>query len=532
MWYLRAVMPGHRPAPRYRLALALGAAAALSLALRLPFLSVPLITDEGGYAYVAYWLAHGQALYRDLWFDRPQGIFLVYGAILRLGGGSTESIRLAAGLYNAVTTVLVGLLGARLFGRRAGIGAAFACGLASASPLIEGFTANGEVFMNLPVVLAVLLAVLRRPALAGLALALATAIKPTALPAAGPAVLAALLVEPAWRVSRPALAGALARCAGGFLLGLLPFAAHGLATDPGAYWYAVVGFRVQAHSAFSVGFPLLGELSRSAPSVLAALLPLWLLALCGLGGGRWRRPGGLVALVFLAGAVLGAAAGGYWYWHYDLGLVPPAALLAGAGADRLLGLPWRRPVTRAPRAPRAPRAAGAVAGVAAGAVLLALVVNVRLVGATPGETSWRIYRRPAYLASEEIARYVAARTTGEDTIYAAFAQADLYYLSRRRCAGSHLYWTEINRVPGALDAVLATLDDPARRPAYVIRVDPELEAPGRADPFWARVDRLYRPETAIQGFRLYRRLDAPAAPAAPDAPAPVAAGRASGGAGG
>ena len=507
MWYLRPVMPGHRVAPGYRLALALGAAAALSLALRLPFLSVPLITDEGGYAYIAYWLAHGQALYRDLWFDRPQGIFLVYGAILRLGGGSTESIRLAAGLYNAVTAVLAGLLGARLFGHRAGIGAAFAFAVASASPLIEGFTANGEVFMNLPVVLAVLLTAHRRPALAGIALALATAIKPTALPAAAPAVLAALLVEPTWRASRPALAGALVRCAGGFLVGLLPFAAHGLATDPGAYWYAVVGFRVQAHSAFSVGLPLVGELFHSAPSVLVALLPLWLLAGYGLGAGRWRRPGGIVSLAFLAGAALGAAAGGYWYWHYYLGLLPPAALLAGAGVDRLLSLPRGRP-------------ARVLAGAAGAAALLALALNVRLVGATPDETSWRIYRRPAYLASAEIARYVAARTSGDDTIYAAFAQADLYYLSRRRGAGSHLYWTEINRVPGALDAVLAALDDPARRPAYVIRVDPELEAPGRADPFWARVDRLYRPETAIQGFRLYRRLDPPAQAAAAVAPGP------------
>ena len=156
--------------------------------------------------------------------------------------------------------------------------------------------------------------------------------------------------------------------------------------------------------------------------------------------------------------------------------------------------------------------------------MVALVFNARLVGASPEETSWRIYRRPAYLASREIAGYVASRTTAQDTIYAAFAQADLYYLSRRRSAGSYLYWTEINRVPGALDALLETLDDPLRRPRYVIRIDQELEVPGQAEPFWSRVERLYRPETAIA------RLPASTACArtspAPEAPARMTAGRA------
>jgi hypothetical protein len=540
MWYVPLTMPAPwlaRP-PAAPLAISLALAAAVSLALRLPFLSVPLITDEGGYAYVAYWLARGQALYRDLWFDRPQGIFLIYGAILRLFGESTEAIRLAAGLYNAGTTVLLGLLGARLFGPLAGAGAAGVFAVASASPVIEGFTANGEVFMNLPVVLCVLLAVQRRPFLAGVVLALATAIKPTALPAAGPALLVALWNPPGGAPTRAPLpsrpAGStpprlpsLARAALGAVLGFAPFLLHGLATDPSGYLYAVVGFRVQAHSAFSVGLPFAGELGQTAPTVLAALLPVWLLAFFALRGGSWKTPGGAaggagpqaggpggavggagpqaggpggrVALAFLLGALAGAAAGGYWYWHYYAGLVSPAALLAGAGLARLLApAPSAAPVTRA----------DAVFPLALGASLaVALFFNARLVGASPEETSWRIYRRPAYLASREIAGYVADRTAAQDTIYAAFAQADLYYHSRRRSAGSYLYWTEINRVPGALEALLETLDDPLRRPRYVIRIDQELETPGQAGPFWSRVEHLYHPETAIEGFQLYRSRD-------------------------
>ncbi|MDQ3703034.1 MAG: glycosyltransferase family 39 protein [Chloroflexota bacterium] len=474
--------------------LTLGLFGLISVGLRLPFLSVPLITDEGGYAYIAYWMGRGLALYRDLWFDRPQGIFLVYAAILNAFGDSTEAIRLAAALYNGGTTVLLGLLGIRLFGRLAGLGAAAIFAVASASPAIEGFTANGELFMNLPVVLSLLLAAQRRLVPAGVALALAMAIKPTALPAAAPALLALLVTDAAWQTGARDRSGALARLAGGFLLGLAPFAGHGLATGAQTYWYAVVGFRVQAHSAFSVGSPLIGELWRTAPTVVAALLPVWLLAFYGLAGrgGRGGR-GAAVAVAFAVGSLAGAAAGGYWYWHYYAGLVPPLALLAGAGAARLLEAPW----------------GAASLAVALPSLGVALFFNARLVGDTPAATSWRIYRRPAYVVSREIATYVAARTSAQDTIYAAFAQADLYFLSHRRSAGNHLYWTEINRVPGALDVVLAALDDPLRRPKYVIQIDRELETAGQAVPFWTRVDRLYAPETEIGGFVLYRLRDQP-----------------------
>ncbi|HEU5315611.1 MAG TPA: glycosyltransferase family 39 protein, partial [Chloroflexota bacterium] len=98
----------------------------LSVALRLPFLSVPLTDDEAGYAYVSSWLAQGFALYRDLWFDRPQGIFILYGGILWLFGDDTEGIRLAAALYNAVTVLAVYTLGRRLTGPRGAFAASFA----------------------------------------------------------------------------------------------------------------------------------------------------------------------------------------------------------------------------------------------------------------------------------------------------------------------------------------------------------------------------------------------------------------------
>ncbi|MBI3972827.1 MAG: glycosyltransferase family 39 protein [Chloroflexi bacterium] len=578
---------------RHRLALALPLIGALSIGLRLPFLSVPLTTDEAGYAYVVHWLGQGLVLYRDLWFDRPQGIFLVYTALIGLLGDSTEAIRFGAALYNAATTLCLYALASRLLGRRAGLAAAGTFAVASASPVIEGFTANGELFMNLPVVLSLLLATHSRPVAAGVLLAVAGAIKPTALPAAAPAVLVALLpalnrsgvltatagdrtwlvgayrhtpsrrrwayvntplqrlfvfgrfvrMQGPWWLGRDVLVPGL-KCGAGLAIGLAPFIAHGLAIDPQTYWFSVAGFRAQAHSVFSAGNAGVRELLLTSPSVFAALLPVWLLAAAGLLGGGWRTRGGAIGLALLAGSLAGAAAGGYWYWHYYAGLLPGAALLAGSGLVRLypsipqpfvpqrergalrgrspgivghgwlvggrrgealaaMTVDWASAVRRMFR----PYVAPATALVLASTAIIALVFNIRLVGATPEQTSWNLYRRPAYLASKRIAEYVRARTSESDRIYAAFAQADLYLLSHRRSAGNHLYWTEINRVPGAFEAVVAALDDPARRPKYVIGVDDDLEVSGRAARFWARVEQLYQRETTIGGFPIYRLRD-------------------------
>lgn len=504
---------------RGRLAASLALLGVISIALRLPFLSVPLITDEAGYAYIAHWMAHGAVLYRDLWFDRPQGIFLIYRAILSAFGETTEGIRLAAAIWNAGTVLALYVLGRRLFGWRDALFAALLFAIGSASPVIEGFTANGELFMNLLVVGSLLLATAGRAFWAGALLGLAAVTKPTALPTAIPALLACVTWTHCVVTSRSSLTAAdggagwpgirrllsphllrgVARpsviCAAGALAAIAPFVAHGLITDAQQYWYAVVGFRVESHSAFSVGASLIDEFAFSAPSVIAALLPVWLLAVVGVLNAR-RSPGSLVALAFLGGSFLGAAAGGYWYWHYYVGMLPAASLLAGHGLERLASrFSWRTVRGRA------------WLGTLAASALVALFFNVRLIGASPEETSWNIYRRPAYLWSHTIATYLRAHTTSRDSIYAAFAQADIYFLSGRRNADTHLYWTEINRVPGAYEGLLRRLDDPTKRPKYVIAIDDELEAPGRAAAFWERIESHYQRETNIGPFVIYRLVE-------------------------
>src|SRR5215831_16298460 len=67
--------------------------ALLAVIVRIPFLSVPLMSDEGGYGYAAYWWSKGLHLYDELWFDRPQAIFVLYRIIFSTLGSSVVSIR-------------------------------------------------------------------------------------------------------------------------------------------------------------------------------------------------------------------------------------------------------------------------------------------------------------------------------------------------------------------------------------------------------------------------------------------------------
>ena len=107
------------------------AAVLLSLLLRVPFFGLPMISDEGGYAYVAdRWLDGEGSLYHDLWVSRPQGIFVVYGLILQAPGSSIAGIRLGAWLASVLTLVCVW----RYARQWAGRGTAAIAGLAGPPP--------------------------------------------------------------------------------------------------------------------------------------------------------------------------------------------------------------------------------------------------------------------------------------------------------------------------------------------------------------------------------------------------------------
>ena len=130
--------------------MALGVILLLAVLVRMPFLHVPLIADEGGYAYTTHYGLSGRTLYHLLWFDRTQGILWVYRVIFQTLGQSVVAIRLFAAIYNAGSALLVYSSVAGLADKRTGLIAASLFALFSVMPHVQGFTANAELFMTLP----------------------------------------------------------------------------------------------------------------------------------------------------------------------------------------------------------------------------------------------------------------------------------------------------------------------------------------------------------------------------------------------
>ena len=121
----------------------------LAVALRAPFFGAPLTADEGGYGEVARLWSHGAALYRDAWVDRPQGLELVFRAILHVDGGSATAMRALAAVVAAGVAALTMAVTARMAGRIAAVGAGLLVATAGASPFIESFTLSGELLASL-----------------------------------------------------------------------------------------------------------------------------------------------------------------------------------------------------------------------------------------------------------------------------------------------------------------------------------------------------------------------------------------------
>ena len=108
--------------------------AALYLWVRLPLLGVPLDRDEGAFALIGRGLLQGELPYRDLFDHKPPGVFAIYAFAVGLFPDTATGIHLFLMLWNLATLLLVASLAASLYGRAAGIAAAWVFALVSAAP--------------------------------------------------------------------------------------------------------------------------------------------------------------------------------------------------------------------------------------------------------------------------------------------------------------------------------------------------------------------------------------------------------------
>ena len=335
---------------RLRPLLPTGAAVLLAVLLRVPSVTTLAYPDEGGLLLVArQWHGGGPGLYGDLWVDRPPLLLLFWKAAAGLGG--VPAARILAMFAVAVLVVAAAWVGRLVGGPRAAGPAAFLAAALSCSPLLGATEVDAEL-LAVPLVLLACGAALRSspPAsaraqagwalLAGLAGASALLVKQNL---ADGLVFGAALALSAGLTGRWTRAAA-ARVLGFGTLGAAVVVAATLGwvvvDGPGidALASTLFGFRAQAADVIARGSLAAPEsrlLRLVGAGVASGLVVVLVVAVGPLRRGVARRQPAAVATVAMAlFALAGIAAGGSFWQHYALELLPAAVLaIAVVAAD-------------------------------------------------------------------------------------------------------------------------------------------------------------------------------------------------------
>lgn len=331
---------------RLRPYLPTGAAILLAVLLRAPSVATLAYPDEGGLLLVArQWHGGGPGLYGDLWVDRPPLLLLFWKAAAGLGG--VPAARVLAMLAVAVLVVAAAWVGRLVGGRRAARHAAFLAAALACSPLLGATEVDAEL-LAVPLVLLACGAALKTSAaspraqagwalLAGVAGTSALLVKQNL---ADGLVFGAALAVSAGLTGRWTRATA-ARVLGFGTLGAAVVVASTLGwvvTDgPGidALASTLFGFRAQAADVIARGSLAAPEsrlLKLVVAGVASGLLVVLVVAVGPLRHGVARRQPVAVATVATAlFGLAGIAAGGSFWQHYALELLPAAVLAIAIG---------------------------------------------------------------------------------------------------------------------------------------------------------------------------------------------------------
>lgn len=427
------------------------------LALRLHGIGLPLLSDEGEYAYAARVWSEGGLPYRDVFNQKPPMIIAIYRLCAALSS-SPASPRFAAMFAVLLTGLALLLLTPKRWGPAARLAAPLAYFVLSTTPVGDfGFAANTEVFtaaFTAWAVWAALLGTWRHAVLSGFLAGAALMTKQTALwPILAAGVFAVWRGGKRWDPKATAAFVFGAAIFPIFWLGY--FWAHG---GLDFFWDCVFAGNLRYagladwSSALEQGRFFAVDL---APAFLKGSWPAWLLAAFGLRGleAKWENRGELTAVLWLAGALLAAATGLLLFPHYFLQAVPPLCLAAAYGVERL----------------GRSRAWAAVA-------VLALIPAAAQADFYFGKSRESVAKDLLYpsplLESEWLGAWLRERTTPADNIWVFGSEPALYVYAGRRAATRHDFVYPLTMFPknaGPLEAEIKALR--AAKPAFVVYVN-------------------------------------------------------------
>jgi Dolichyl-phosphate-mannose-protein mannosyltransferase len=416
---------------------------AFTAAVRIRLLDVPLERDEGEFAYVGQLLLQGVAPYRLAYSMKLPGIHGAYAAMLALFGQSPAALHWGLLMLNASTIVLVYLLGARLFGRLAGVVASAAYALLSVSPSVQGFAGHATHFVVLPALGGLLLLLravdsrriwiyLGSGTLVGLALIM----KQQGIVFVAFAALYLFWSE--WR-HRDAARRVVAARGAAFVLGAtLPVVLVGIAVyaagvfDTFWFWTFSYAREYATQAGIQNGFDVVLRRTVQAIGPSAAL---WVLAATGLvclWVERAKRDAATFATGLLVFSFIGVCPGLVFRGHYFILMLPAVSLLAGVAVSCA-----RRSTTQRPH--------GAARRVLPILIFLALFSYVVfrqrdfLFDLDPRMVSRVTYGANPFPEALEIARYIRDHSPRTARIAVLGSEPEIFFYAERRSATGYLY---------------------------------------------------------------------------------------------
>lgn len=421
----------------------LALAIALVTAVRLHRLDLPLERDEGEYAYGARLILDRAFSYADFHTMKLPGVPAMAALFFACFGATREALHAGLLVVDVASMLLLFTLGKRLFGPLAGASSATAFGLLEMGRSVFGLCAHAEHFAVLFATAGVL-AVFSVPTrakpgrwlLGGLLFGLAFLMKQQALPIAAVGIYA-IVVHELGAQSRST--GRALRRGATFAAGLLGpyalvavfFAASG---SFASFWF----WTVTCGSVYVARVPLAQGLEYLAFSTSAMLREapfVWVVAAVGAGTlaafGPWRSTGRFLA-VYAAASFVAVCPGLFFRNHYMVLVLPPAALLFGAGLSAVSGT-----LARAAQPGRVRAVHVASLSIACGATVFG--ERAHLFVQTPAEVVHDTFPGNPFQESLEIARVLKLRAGPGDTVAILGSEPQIPFYAGLRSTTGFLY---------------------------------------------------------------------------------------------
>jgi hypothetical protein len=455
--------------------------------IRLNTVSIPLDRDEGIFGYAGQVILNKGLPYRDVVDQKPPVTFYLNALALLFVPPTSTGIHTFLHVYNFVTLIVLFFL-AKTYTESytAGLWVAFAYAVFSSSPAIQGFTASTEMFLLLPISMSLLfgvLAVQRRSILlssaSGICGALAFFTKQTAafvLVFICMYVLASLISCVLKKdMSKRTSVAILLGWGAGFILVVLLIAGYYYyhkVFDEFLYWSLT-------HSLiYSKRMSVWDTLPRIYSISLQIVKGNFLIIAMGLAVSLFvcfrRNLKGCFMLSFLLCSFL-ATVPGTVYNHYFAQIAPAVSLAGGWAVALCLSMIRDRMLRR-----------GA-------ALLIAVTIVAAPIWAHSGyyykqsrlEFSRSFFGGNPFPESEDLADFLAERTSKEDSIFIMGSEAQIFLLSQRQSSSSFaLIYPLMSEYPRYQEFQRKVWEEvKSGRPKYIIivRIPVSLLWDGKAD---------------------------------------------------